>query len=746
MTPGPLSGVRVVEMCGGAGGLAAGALLAGLGAEVTKAGLPRAAVAVDEPFLVWADGAKQVRALSVDDPTGLRELRRLVGAADVFVADPPPGKLEARGLDAVTLGERSPDLVHVWLPAFGEAGRWSQLEYDPLLLSAVSGYADHYPTEKDQPIAPVVPTFSYVHGAIGAAAAVAGLVGRQRYGQYRSVTVSGLHAVGAALATLMAGAIDGDRVISRGRSPRAGPFFRLYQGSDGRWFYLAALSPSIFIRALDAIGRMDIMVRDDVAGEFSNLMIPDVGMATSIEVERTFATGPAEKWLQLLQAAEVPAAPVWDRRRWAASDMAEQIVGWAEFADPVVGEVRTPAFPLTVTAGSPGTPATAATPGAANNSGTPQAQPASLALPLHGLKVVDTSTFLAAPFVSALMADWGADAVKVEPIDGDPYRSHSVSHAVANQHKRGIALDLKDPGAREGLLQLVRACDVLVDNARGDRFIRMGLDDETLARTNPSLVRCSVSAFGTQEPWSDLPGFDPVLQSMTGLAAAQGGDGPPAPSAAPVVDVVTGALGALGTLAAVYARAGDGRGRHVRTSLAAGAVFDQSAELTTFASRPAPARGGPDFLGPDPFVRFYETRDGWLAVAARTDELRSAMLEVFGIGAEEIGRLVEVFERADSVDSVDRLSSAGIPAAIVRKRDGAIRDRYLKANGVTDQISIPDLGWYDVVGHYAHWQGAPAPTGRGYRLGQDTLSALKMAGVAPETIEDLVKRRKAVAG
>jgi crotonobetainyl-CoA:carnitine CoA-transferase CaiB-like acyl-CoA transferase len=367
-------------------------------------------------------------------------------------------------------------------------------------------------------------------------------------------------------------------------------------------------------------------------------------------------------------------------------------------------------------------------------------------LPLQGLKVVDASTFLAAPFVSALMADWGADAVKVEPIDGDPYRSHSISHAVANQHKRGMALDLKDPAAREGFLQLVRACDVLVDNARGDRFDRIGLDDQTLARSNPSLVRCSVSAFGTQPPWSDLPGFDPVLQSMTGLAAAQGGEGPPAPSAAPVVDVVTGALGALGTLAAVYARAGDGKGRQVRTSLAAGAVFDQSAELTTFASRPVPARGGPDFLGPDPFVRFYQTRDGWLAVAARTDELRTAMLDVCGVGAEEIGQLVEVFQRADSVDWVDRLSSAGVPAAIVRKRDGAIRDNYLKANGITDQITVPDLGRFDVVGHYGQWQGAPAPMGRGYRLGQHTLSELRTAGVAPETIEDLVTRRTAVAG
>jgi crotonobetainyl-CoA:carnitine CoA-transferase CaiB-like acyl-CoA transferase len=741
VTAEPLSGVRVIEMCGGAGGATAGALLAGLGAEVVKVGSPTEAVAEDESFLVWADRAKHRTVLSLDDPAGLAELRRLTDEADIFLADAPPGDLERRGLDCVTLSERHPDLVQTWLPAFGQVGRWSQLLYDPLLLSGVSGYADHHPTEKDQPIAPVVPTFAYLHGAMGAAAAVAGLVGRQTDRQGRWVTVSGLHAIGAALATLMAGGVDVDRVISPGRSPRAGPFFRLYQGSDGRWFYVAALSPGIFFRALDAIGRMDIMVRDDVAGEFSNLMLPPVGRATSLELEGTFATKPAQEWLEVLRAAEVPVAIVWDREEWAASDMADQITGWIDFDDKSAGRVRAPAFPVMITPRPPAGPASPIPPSdRAMAAGGLRAFPA---LPLQGLKIVDTSTFLAAPFASALLASWGASVVKVEWIEGDPYRTHSVSHAVANQHKRGVALDLKDPSAREAFLQLVRTCDVMLDNARGDRLARMGLDEPTLARHNPALVRCSVSAFGTEGPWADLPGFDPVLQSMTGLAAAQGGDGPPAPSSAPVVDVGTGTLAALGTLAAVYARGVDGTGRHVRTSLAHGAVFVQSAELTTYASRPPPARGTADFIGPGPFVRFYRTSDGWLGVAARTDALRAALCRVCGVGEDEADQLDAVFERAESVAWIDRLASVGVPAAIVRKRDGAIRDTYLRANGVTDRIRIPDIGWFDVIGHYGHWQGAPSPTGRGYRIGEDTISELESVGVDPGAIDDLVQGRKA---
>jgi crotonobetainyl-CoA:carnitine CoA-transferase CaiB-like acyl-CoA transferase len=738
VTTDPLAGVRVIELCRGAGGLAATGLLAGLGADVVQVQAAGPAAAVDEPFQIWADRDKQRQALSPDDGDDLAMLRHLIDAADVFVADPPPGRLESRGLDAVTLSDRNPDLIHVWLPAFGWAGRGSQLEYDPLLLAAVSGYAGHYPADQEQPIAPVVPTFAYLHGAMGAAATVAGLVGRQRDGQGRSVRVSGLHAVGAALATLMAQGVHGDQVISPGRSTRGGPFFRLYQGADGAWFYLAALSPAIFFRALDAVGRMDIMVRDDVAGEFTNLIQPAVMNAVNTELETTFATRPTGEWLGVLRAAEVPAAAVWDTSRWAASDVAAQVTGWTEWEEPGRGKVRAPAFPLALTAGPTSGSPLATEPTERRHTERPHVEPGGL--PLRGVRVVDISSYLAAPFASALLAHHGAEVIKVEPVEGDPYRVHSISHAVANQHKRGAALDLKDAEARHAFLHLVRGADVVVDNFRGDSLARVGLDEATFQGANPALVRCSISAFGTEAPWADLPGFDPVLQSMTGLAAAQGGDGPPSPSTAPVVDVATGALGALGSLSALYATAVDGRSRHVRTSLAAGAVFVQSGETTSYASRPAAARGGVAFIGPDPAVRYYRARDQWLGVAARTDELLWRLCQVCGVEAADRVALEEALGRADAVSWVDRLTLAGVPAAIALERAGAIRDRYLMANGITTQLDIPDIGLFQVIGSYSDWQGAASPSGRAYRLGQDTESALVEAGLDRQTIQNLVQR------
>jgi crotonobetainyl-CoA:carnitine CoA-transferase CaiB-like acyl-CoA transferase len=732
-----------MELSTGLGGIAAGALLAQLGADVVQASVPGAPDPSD-PLQIWG-GYRKTRLTPGPAPAErTAEIRRRADSVDVLLSDLHPGSLEQMGLDAITVLQRNPKVVHAWLPAFGTAGRWSHLRYDPILLSAVSGFADHYPSDRDQPIAPVVPTLGYLHGAMGAAAVVAGLVGRQRQGCGRSVIVTGLHAAVAALATLMVRGIDVDKVISPGRTLRGAPFFRLYQGSDGEWFYVAALSPSIFFRVLEAIGRMDVMVREDVGGEFANLVVPAVSDAVNSELEGTFATRPAESWLQTLRAAEVPVAPVWSREDWSGSDISSATVGWTEFHDAGVGPARAPACPIGLVR-SPSPKLTSA-------HEEQHEFEAERELPLSGLRVVDISSYLAAPFAGSLLANYGAEVVKVEPPDGDPYRVHSVSHAVANQHKRFAALDLRDGRARDALLQLVSRSDVLVDNAREGSLERLQLTEAVLGEGNPTLVRCSVSAFGTANPWAPMPGFDPVLQSMTGLASAQGGAGRPSPSTAPVVDIATGSLGALGILAALYQRGRGGAGGHVRTSLAAGAVFLQSAELTTYRSRPEAQIGGQEFAGPAADQRYYRTRDGWLAVSAGTEPERRAFRELHWVPfrwdrrGEPFDQFMESLMAAEyTMNLVDGLAAAGIPAAEVLRRPNAITDAYLAANGVTTVIEIPDLGRFRVARSYSEWPGSDSPTGRGARIGADTSEVLHKAGIDDDWLAELTTRGVAVA-
>jgi crotonobetainyl-CoA:carnitine CoA-transferase CaiB-like acyl-CoA transferase len=758
----PLDGIRVVEHTHALAGRTAGALLADLGAEVVQIPAAGDAVSPDDPARVWSDRRKWLRGVGSGPDERLAEVRRRLPGADVFISDLPPGRLESIRLDAVSVREDDPAVVHLWMPPYGTQGRCSYLEADPLLLAAVSGYADNHPAAADRPVAPVVPTFAYLHGAIGSAAATAGLVGRERTGAGNSVRISGLDAMGAVLGSLMMKRDTGDTFMSAGRSIKGAPYFRLYQGGDGKWFYLAALSPAIFTRALDAIGRIDVMVRDDVVGEFANLLQPGVREEVSAQLEGTFASRPTDEWLRILRSADVPVAPVWSRQQWL-----EAGIGPAgrqcRYDHPVLGALTVPGPPLDF----PLTPMLADGPPASEQPGrawpdwpvapAEAAAPAKVLLetaplPLEGVRVVDLSSFYAGPFSAALLADFGADVVKVEPVDGDPYRVFAVSYAMVNQRKQVAALDLADPAARSAFLQLLAGADAMLDNFLPESLDRLGLGESVLAGANPRLVRCSVSAFGDGNEWSATPGFDPVLQAMTGLAVAQGGPGSPVPSSAPAVDTATGALGALGIMAALFARSRQGAVQHVRTSLASAAVLIQSGEMTSYEGRPPATSGALDFLGPGPTRRLYATGDGWLALGAATEAERAALLEAVGHpewSTLDDARLALALEKELAAGTcrhwLDRLSEAGVPTVRVLGHETGIAGQYLSVNGFSHLLEVPEMGTFRVVRSFSRWEGGSPRPGRFPPPGRDTVDLLFEAGVDRTLIDDLLARRAAAS-
>jgi crotonobetainyl-CoA:carnitine CoA-transferase CaiB-like acyl-CoA transferase len=533
--------------------------------------------------------------------------------------------------------------------------------------------------------------------------------------------------MGAVLATLMIEPVDGDPVLSPKRTPRGGPFYRMYQASDGRWLYLASLSPAIFFRALDVIGRMDVMAREDVAGDFTRLVLPEVGDAVNEQLEATFASKTADEWIHLLRAGDVPVAPVWSRSQWKQSDVAGEVAPYEVFDHPDVGPVRSPRFPVQISSG----------PLTVDAHSRPLRRPSVVPTfrPLAGVRVLDASTFLAAPFCGALLADYGAEVVKLEPVEGDPYRVFPLSYTAANQYKRSLGLNLRDPGARDAFLRLVSQSEVLIENIGEESLGRLGLAREVLGAAQPALVHCSVSAFGHGNSWSSTPGFDPVLQSMTGLAVAQGGAESPVASNAPVVDTSTGALAALGTLSALLAAGYDRTGRHVRTSLAAAAVFIQSADMIEYAGRPEPPVGGEDFLGSDPARRFYATRDGWLAIAANSDEERCRFLDVVGDSDPEA-----VVAAENLIDWVDRLAAAGVPAAPGMTGTAALHDADLLANGFSHVVSVDGLGRYRIVRRYSDWLGTDSPEPESVPVGGHSLRVLAEVGLEADEIAGLVSR------
>lgn len=192
--------------------------------------------------------------------------------------------------------------------------------------------------------------------------------------------------------------------------------------------------------------------------------------------------------------------------------------------------------------------------------------------PLAGVRVLELATYITGPFAGLLLADLGADVVKIEPLSGDPFRASqqggdSPRFQAFNRNKRSVALDLRSDDGRKALLRLVDDADVLVENFRPGATERLGVDYAALSRRNPGLVYCSITGMGDSGPLASRPSYDAVGQAMSGLMSMLVPDGDPSPVGPALSDSLTGFVAAYGILAALQARTHTGAGQHVTTSM-----------------------------------------------------------------------------------------------------------------------------------------------------------------------------------
>jgi crotonobetainyl-CoA:carnitine CoA-transferase CaiB-like acyl-CoA transferase len=295
-----------------------------------------------------------------------------------------------------------------------------------------------------------------------------------------------------------------------------------------------------------------------------------------------------------------------------------------------------------------------------------------------------------------------------------------MAFLAVNQRKRGIALDLKAPEGRQSLHDLLTRADVFVDNLRPRALADLDLDRDGSSRF-PQLVHCSVSAFGRAAAFADFPGFDPVFQSLSGMAAAQGGGDRPIVGSAPLNDVITGALGALGCLAALHQRATIGHGQRVWVSLAASSTWVQSLEFTAWPGSPEPPQGALLFRGPDEGHRYHECQDGWVAVAALDAAARARMVAALGI--DDLVGAAGVLGRHTVAEVIALLHAARVPAVRVVLRALPLRDPFLVANAFSHLVPVPGTGTARVVDHFSRWpEAVGSPPGRWYDVGADSAS------------------------
>jgi crotonobetainyl-CoA:carnitine CoA-transferase CaiB-like acyl-CoA transferase len=299
--------------------------------------------------------------------------------------------------------------------------------------------------------------------------------------------------------------------------------------------------------------------------------------------------------------------------------------------------------------------------------------------PLSGLRVIDCSTVLAGPYCTMLLADLGADVVKIEPPDGDATRgwgppwvgtgsdsTRTAAYFLAvNRNKRGMRLDLRTDDGKEILRRLLLDADVLVENARVDGFARLGFDDETLTALNPGLVHLAITGYGLTGPAADRPGYDFVIQAASGLMSITGAPdsegGSPTKVGVAIADVVTGMLGAVSVLAAVIGRGGaigvrrgvGARGQRVDISLLGATLASLVNQAqNAFTTGAAPGRLGNAHPNIVPYETF-ETADGSIAVAVGSE--RQWLRFCAALGVPELAADPRFASNGDRVEHRDEL-------------------------------------------------------------------------------------------
>jgi len=330
--------------------------------------------------------------------------------------------------------------------------------------------------------------------------------------------------------------------------------------------------------------------------------------------------------------------------------------------------------------------------------------------PLSGVRVLDLSAYIAGPYGCSLLADQGAEVIKVEPPAGDNLRkypstlaSESRAFLGVNRSKLGLMLDLKQPEQLEALLALVREADVLVHNFRPGVPERLGIGYEQLKPLNPRLIYCAVTGYGDTGPLSGKAGYDQVLQTMTGMAAMQGkAGGPPEILYGSVVDYYAAALVAGGVSSALYERERSGLGQFVGVSLLRSALTMQSARLVW-------AEGEGKEVGRDMrsggITGIHPTREGWLYISANTPHFWCALCEK--IGLPEMAQ----DERYDSVrkrnqhqaEIVPRLHQA-LQARSALEWEALFGEEVpcAAARSVEDMFDFPQVQAEDLLAVYEH--------------------------------------------
>ena len=671
-----LAGLRVVELAGGIACWSAGLQLSEAGAEVLKvepsAGDPARGTA---QFAVLNRGKRSV-VIDLEHATGTAQLQRLLASADVLLHDLTPTAAAKVGIADAALAAAYPHLVVSAIGAWPRQHAFAEAPVREPLVLARLGVLDEQPGHRPGPIYIRMPFANWIAGWLAAIGVMARLLARDRDGR------------GGVAHTSLAQAALVPMTMHWSRAATPTPAFAkgldkhipipLHPCSDGRWIHVH-YSPDKapwMAEALATIG--------DAAVAQANAQFPPSHVAPNFGANRQIiATRSADDWVRHFWQHDVAAQ--------IAAPFGEIYFDEQARANGYVVEVDDAQLGLTLQPG----PAYRVTPAArvrgplhalgadtgevfAMLAHRSRADPPAAATavpplpPLHGLKVLDLGAYLAGPFACMLLADLGADVIKVEPPAGDAMRRLERIFAGTQRGKRGLALKLGDPASMPVLDALLRWADVVHHNIRMPAARKLGLDPERLKAINPSLVVGHISAYGPVGPRADWPGFDQLMQAACGWEVESGGVGqPPQWLRFGVGDHLAALSCVFALLLGLYRRKRSGEGQAVASSLL-GAMLLTASEVVVRPDGGLTAMAHLDAAqtGLSRGNRLYRCSDGWLMVAAWTAPELAAFNSVVGEEGEAF------FAARTLAQASSLLEGAGVPnePALENQREAFLDD------------------------------------------------------------------------
>ncbi len=744
----PCAGLSVVEVAVATSelglGLASGVpgmMLADLGASVTRVVGPDP-TPIDE-HLQWGRTWHRDKRLVVTDSAD--EINALLAGADVGLVYGPEHMVEGRGLGYQDVRTANPGLVYARCRP-SRTAKGTVQDYE-LLVEARSGFCTQLAGHRPGPIFVDVRAPGSGAAFVLTASVLALLWRRARVGEGGWAETSLYDGMLATLGCMI------------GRSQRAGPGVETYW-EKGSWF------PNFLYRCAD--GEL-VQVWFGGKGMYAKLIEvlgdepSDQGYYTdqatgklndrAIRWRAMFATQTRDVWVRRLRQVGVACEPVLGPGE-ALDDPHLHETGLAVSRSDQGHDDVVVATPLTVQPVSP------------NGRRSPPRAPARRDGLLVGIRVVDFSMYVAGPLAGEILADLGAEVIKVEPPQGEAMRGAAYAVAACQRGKRSLAIDITAPEARPVVDRLLSWADVVLHNFRVGVSERLGIDEATVAARNPEAVYCHASAFGPFGPRARMPGNDALMQALTGFEHAIGGAGndPIAATWIPI-DMSGGWIAASGILAGLYARAVTGQGQRVATSLLGAGMLLQSGVF----ERDGQVVRGPELdhaqTGYGPGYRLYQGGDGgWFAVII-TDHSAWARLHTLpqlaglpigyiplrrGGGDEDARRAEEVLAAAFAGDPVnvwvDRLRSLGVLAEPVEEMDrnafrqGVLDDPVNRQLGRVVGYETSDWGHFEQIGPLMRTgpdrAGAPPLMLPG--VGEHNVEVLRDLGFSPGEIEALL--------